>query len=170
MAELRHRALPYVEQCLLLRTCARLLRLPARAIVAALLFLHRFYRACPAEEQHQHSPQLLVAACICLASKVEEVSVSNNHLLNTVNVVAHLCMQQPSQSERVCKAVIAIATHGLLGGNIRLRGLPTTFTLFPSHALPRSHLSHAAAAASSGSLNSPALGRAAVCRHARRLG
>jgi len=83
---------PYYKECLLLKNCARLLRLPSRAIVTSLVYLHKYRQSelGRLDSDKSCTPQLLVAACIFLSSKVEEVSVSNNHLLNAVKLVADL--------------------------------------------------------------------------------
>lgn len=80
---------PQHSAAILLRSSARLLRMPPRAIIAALSYLHAYSRS----EGHAHGGPVwcLVSACLFLASKVEEVTISNNHLLNAVRIMERLC-------------------------------------------------------------------------------
>ena len=74
--QLKYQLLPYLQECRLLRASARLLRMPPRSIVASFTYLH-LYKRHPAQSLQDVDPMkpaVLVAACLLLASKVEEVS------------------------------------------------------------------------------------------------
>jgi hypothetical protein len=104
----------YLSGCLLLRTCARLLRLPARATVTALCYTHEVHRSDITVDAS--SLAAFVTACLFLASKVEEISLSNNHLINVVNIVAaykmslflHPCYSTSSQALTAGQSSVAV--------------------------------------------------------------
>lgn len=84
--------LPYVREAQLLRAASELLRLPQAVIATALTFLHRFYKACPTAA---NEPKI-ASACLFLASKVEEVQVRVNDLVN-----AFIFLEAPQDVEAI---------------------------------------------------------------------
>ncbi|GLC61217.1 hypothetical protein PLESTB_001732100 [Pleodorina starrii] len=82
---------PYFRACCLLKACASLLRMPPRALATALAYLHQWRRS---DAVGDLADDAVMAACLFLATKVEEAATSNNHLLNVVKLVGHLEREQ----------------------------------------------------------------------------
>ncbi|GLI67692.1 hypothetical protein VaNZ11_011956 [Volvox africanus] len=80
-------AVPYFRTVCLLKSCASLLRMPPRSLATALAYLHSWHRAANAGDFEDDA---MLAACLLLASKVEEAATSNNHLLNVVKIMSQL--------------------------------------------------------------------------------
>ncbi|WIA33781.1 hypothetical protein OEZ86_006894 [Tetradesmus obliquus] len=85
----------YSPDCQLLKALARVLDLPAVATTTAFTYLHRIRCS---EHPCNLSSQELVAACIYVAAKAEEVNVSANHLINSARVLSQRSQQQLLQA------------------------------------------------------------------------
>ncbi|CAD7695382.1 unnamed protein product [Ostreobium quekettii] len=72
---------PYFQECLLMRAAAQVLNLPLECTSTALTFAHKFYAAAP---QAASREDLVPAACLFCAAKVEEAPLRTTDLLNAL--------------------------------------------------------------------------------------
>eukprot|EP00210_Caulerpa_lentillifera_P001373 g1321.t1 len=81
---------PYHLKALVLRSCVQVLRLPPDCVSTALILLHKFKRAQSANPRTPVDEDLLIAACIFCAAKLEETECRTTDILSVVRVITDL--------------------------------------------------------------------------------
>ncbi|GMH36607.1 hypothetical protein BSKO_04480 [Bryopsis sp. KO-2023] len=77
---------PHYRNAVVLRTAGTLLDVQFQCTATALTFLHRFFRAVPVGK---YDDNMIVAACLFGAAKVEEASIRTADLLNVLHFLEH---------------------------------------------------------------------------------